>query len=69
MVQDAGSTTAGSIESWNNILKHVDHSKQRLRPDIFVIMQRENIEGRQRQFFEDIALSARARVARATVRL
>ena len=60
--KDDYATTAGTVESWNNILKNIDHSQLRLRPDVFVRRQKQNIIGRQRLFYEQFVTSGVTKV-------
>ena len=50
--QDNLHQTAGTIESWNNIVKNMDSDKLRIRPDVFVARHKNDIMGRQRAFYE-----------------
>ena len=46
--------TSGTIESWNLILKQVDHTKHRMRPDLFVKEHFPVLVGRQISFIDKL---------------
>ena len=51
LFQDNLHQTAGTIESWNNIVKNMDSEKLRIRPDVFVARHKNDMR-RQRAFYE-----------------
>ena len=51
--------TSGTIEAWNYIIKQVEHSVHRKRPDVFLQKQYRVILGRQLQFVDQLALRER----------
>ena len=54
MVDNTYHRTSGTIEAWNYILKHTDHPKHRLRPDVFVKQHFPILLGRQMSFVDSL---------------
>ena len=46
--------TVGTVEAWNHIVKKVEHTVHRVRPDVFLRKQYDVIRGRQLGYFDQL---------------
>lgn len=51
--------TSGTIEAWNYIIKQVEHTVHRQRPDVFLHKQYRVLLGRQLQFIDQLSSKER----------
>ena len=53
--------TVGTVEAWNYIMKKVEHTVHRVRPDVFLRKQYDVIRGRQLGYFDQLSAGKKRR--------